>query len=431
MVSRLVLVRHAKTQARNPQIIDKDRQLTKAGRYSIEARFPISLQLLADEDADEVKVWSSPALRAMQTAEVVARSLGIGGIEVRESLYADSVDALMAELAEESGTVIIVGHNPFMEELYGRLSGTAQDMGTGAMASFGFMAAGAHLAKVGSWLEWFVQGPRVELWQSIVDVEDVLADAAARITRRGAALLENPDDPETLHQYRISLRTARSLLGFVAPYCKGNAVGRIMRDIKRLQDPTSRLRELDMLCAALEPQTAQAAIVGEACAQLRADFLERFASDATQKTLARVAKRMGSVPWRRSVRQSGLDAQTLAERVVQMRGEYELHMAQLDYDDEEAVHDVRKEAKALRYVTRELSRLLPESAGDVNARAKAVQDKLGELCDCWNNARLVIEICGPQAVQVASRFVVRADEIVAGLKRDRMYGLATADSQIR
>lgn len=104
MVSRLVLVRHAKTQARNPELIDKDRQLTRAGRYSIEARFPISFQLLADEDVAEVKVWSSPALRAMQTAEVVAHALGVDGIEVRDSLYANSVDAFMTELVEEQGT---------------------------------------------------------------------------------------------------------------------------------------------------------------------------------------------------------------------------------------------------------------------------------------------------------------------------------------
>ncbi|MEI3376571.1 MAG: CHAD domain-containing protein [Coriobacteriales bacterium] len=428
MVSRLVLVRHAKTQARDPEIIDKDRQLTRAGRCSIEARFPVSLQLLAEENVDEVKIWSSPALRAMQTAEVVARSLGIGGIEIRESLYADSVDTFMGELAEESGTLIVVGHNPFMEELYGRLSGTAQDMGTGAMASFGFTAAGEHLAGVGSWLEWFVQGPRVELWQSIADVEDGLAGAAKRIARRAATLLENPDDPEALHQYRISLRIARSLLGFVAPYCKGAPVRKTMRDIKRLQDPTSRVRELDMLHEALDSQAAEAAIVGEARTQLRAGFLERFAGDATQKELARVVKRIANVPWRRSIRQSGLDGQVLVDRVAQMRADYELSMAHVDYDDQEAVHDVRKEAKALRYVTREFSRLLPESAGTTNVRAKAVQDKLGELCDCWNNAQLVIEICGPQAVQIASRFVVRADEIVVDLRRGRTYGLAISDS---
>ncbi len=182
-----------------------------------------------------------------------------------------------------------------------------------------------------------------------------------------------------------------------------------MRDIKKLQDPTSRLRELDMFCEALDPQTVEASIVVDACTQLRAGFIERFAAESTQKAITRVVGRIKDVPWRRCVRQSGLDAQELVRRVSQMRTDYELQMAHVSYDDQEAVHDVRKLAKALRYVTREFAELLPDAAEDTNTRAKAVQDMLGELCDCWNNAQLVIEICGPQAVQVASRFVVRAD----------------------
>ncbi len=295
------------------------------------------------------------------------------------------------------------------------------------MASFGF-AATDNPTSIGSWLEWFVQGPRVVLWQSIVDVEDVLSDAAARIARCSVKLLENPDDPESLHQYRISLRIARSLLDFLVPYCKSAALKKTMRDIKKLQDPTSRLRELDMLCEALDSQTAEASIVVDACAQLRAGFIERFAAESTQKAITRVVGRIKDVPWRRSVRQSGLDAQELVRRVSQMRTDYELQMAHVSYDDQEAVHDVRKLAKALRHVTREFAQLLPDTAEDTNTRAKAVQDMLGELCDCWNNAQLVIEICGPQAVQVASRFVVRADEIVADLKRSRSRGLAISDS---
>lgn len=174
----------------------------------------------------------------------------------------------MTELVEEQGTVIAVGHNPFMDELYARLSGAPQGMGTGAMASFGF-AATDDPTSVGSWLEWFVQGPRVVLWQSIVDVEDALSDAAARIARCSVKLLENPDDP-IVASVSHSLRIARSLLGFLAPYCKGSALKKTMRDIKKLQDPTSRLRELDMLCEALDPQTVEARIVVDACTQLRA-----------------------------------------------------------------------------------------------------------------------------------------------------------------
>ena len=421
MVSRLVLVRHGKAQERSGELTDIERQLTQAGRYALEARYPISLQLLSDEELGEVQIWSSPATRAMQTAEVIARALGIGGIEIKESLYAESIDEFMVELADESATVIAVGHNPFMEELYARYSGTPQSMGTAAMASFIIKESSARL-------EWFVQGPRVQLWQSIVDVEEGIAQAATRIERCAAQLLENPDDPESLHQYRISLRVTRSLLEFLKPYCKGGSIKQEMREIKKLQDPTSRLRELDMLSAALDTQTSEAGMVCAECSEEREAFVEHFGSEATQRAIRRIVNRVKELPWRRSIWRCGLEPGELVERVSEMRTAYEVEMARVDYDDQEAVHDVRKQAKALRYVTREFADCLPDNAGNTNVRAKAVQDKLGELCDCWNNAQLLVEICGPQAVQTASRFIMRADEIVADLKTSRTYGLAISDS---
>ena len=142
MVSKLVLVRHAKTQTRSLELADRDRQLTRAGRRSVEARFPVTLRLVEDVSAADLKVWSSPALRALQTAEVVAHVLGIDGIEVKESLYTQDAERFEAELVEESGCVIAVGHNPFMEELCGRLDGMVQPMKPGAMAAFAFEAGG-------------------------------------------------------------------------------------------------------------------------------------------------------------------------------------------------------------------------------------------------------------------------------------------------
>lgn len=421
MVSRLVLVRHGKAQERSGELTDRERQLTRAGRYALEARYPISLQLLSDEELGEVQIWSSPALRALQTAEVIARTLGIGGIEVKESLYADSNDEFISELYNEQGTVIAVGHNPFMEELYASLSGVAQDMRPGAMTALAFKGLDAYP-------EWFVQGPRHSNWDVLANVEDGLAEAAVRIERCAAQLLENPDDPESLHQYRISLRVTRSLLEFLKPYCKRGTIKQEMRELKKLQDPTSRLRELDMLSAALDTQTGEAGMVRAECSEEREAFIEHFGSEATQRAIKRIVKRVRDLPWRRTVWQCGLEPEELVERVNEMRTAYEVEMARVDYGDQDAVHDVRKQAKALRYVTREFADCLPDNAGSTNVRAKAVQDKLGELCDCWNNAQLLVEICGPQAVQAASRFIVRADAIVTELETGRAHGLAISDS---
>ena len=59
-------------------------------------------------------------------------------------------------------------------------------------------------------------------------------------------LMKWPDDDEHLHQYRISVRVARSLVKFIKPYQK-RLQNQTLKDVlKELQDPTSRMRELDV-----------------------------------------------------------------------------------------------------------------------------------------------------------------------------------------
>jgi phosphohistidine phosphatase SixA/CHAD domain-containing protein len=419
MVSRLVLVRHAKTQARGDGFADEKRELTAAGKRSIEARYPCNLKLLFELDSNDVRIWSSPATRALQTAEVVARVLGIDGIETHEALYADAIDVFIEELAAAQGTVIAVGHNPFMEELYRRFSNTTQDMGTGAIASFAIQEADDDGEAMSAWLEWFVQAPRVALWQSLVDLDKGLIKAGENIEQRVEALLAQPDDPETLHQYRISIRVARSLMAFVYPFCKRGALKETMRQLKELQAPTSHLRELDMLADALEEGSPEAQMCEPLRAQERSGFIRELNKRTTRRQLKRVVSQLKDMPWRDSVEACGLDRRELAQCIQQMQTEYERKMNVLDYAEIETVHDVRKQAKALRYVTREFADCLPPEADKTNTEAKAVQDKLGELCDCRTNARLLVEICGPDAVETAARFVLRGNAIVAELEMRR------------
>lgn len=420
MISRLVIVRHAKTQARAEGLDDMDRQLTSAGKCSIEVRYPMTLKLLGETSQEEVSLWSSPAVRALQTAEVIARLMELQEIEVKDSLYSDDVDQFVSELSKASGTVIAVGHNPFMEELYETLSESSQEFGTGAMASFSFQAPEEDESSASCSLEWFVQGPNVLLWKTVVEAEDVFAKAARRIQDKRAELLDDPDDPEALHQYRISIRIARSLLSFMLPYCKQKAAKKIMKDLKKLQDPTSRLRELDMLVKALDPLTSESILIRQACRREREVFIAELGWRSAQKVFDRAIEGLMNIPWSDEVKMNGLEENELVDRVAVMRDEYEEEMDALDYGDEEEVHDVRKDAKALRYVTREMAAFIPIEAASIGADAKAVQDRLGELCDHWNNAQLLVKICGPSAVGVASKFIVQADAVVEELKAERL-----------
>jgi phosphohistidine phosphatase len=112
---RLIVMRHSKTEAYNTD--DRSRRLTDRGvRDAIDAgEWLASQQLVPDE------VLVSPAVRAQQTAEQVLEAAGsTTDVTVLDDLYgadADEVIDLIHEVDGEPATVLVVGHNPTMEEL--------------------------------------------------------------------------------------------------------------------------------------------------------------------------------------------------------------------------------------------------------------------------------------------------------------------------
>jgi phosphohistidine phosphatase len=95
-------------------------------------------ELVREEGLVPDVLISSDALRARLTAEAVAEAAGfIGEILLDERLYlagpADIVVVLQTVDAEAE-TVMIVGHNPGLEELVAQLTGEPQDLPTAALA---------------------------------------------------------------------------------------------------------------------------------------------------------------------------------------------------------------------------------------------------------------------------------------------------------
>ena len=269
-------------------------------------------------------------------------------------------------------------------------------------------------------------------------MEDAFGLAAERIGACAKELRENPDDAEALHQYRISLRVARSLVKFAKPYMAKKRCKELSERLKELQTPTSRLRELDMLVkhvgraegvSAKQPMgyrsATNAALAAEgsdvlrACraaqAAERAAFMEGFGKKKTRKALARVQELLEDAKWGAAARKRGCRVKPLRKRVCAEQESCEIALREVDARDQAAVHDIRKRAKALRYVTRELAACLPPDSAQTSQDMKAVQDKLGDMLDARNNARLLRQICGERAEQRAAEFDRIADDIAAEL----------------
>lgn len=130
----LLLLRHAKSSWDNDKLADYDRPLNERGRSDA----PRVGQLIRREGLTPDLIVSSAAKRAATTAELVALELPFDGeLRYTESLYLAEPGAYITiarRTADDVGTLMLVGHNPGIEELVEHLTGQSERMPTGALA---------------------------------------------------------------------------------------------------------------------------------------------------------------------------------------------------------------------------------------------------------------------------------------------------------
>jgi phosphohistidine phosphatase len=133
----LLVLRHAKSSWNDPALDDHERPLNKRGQRDA----PRMGELVREYGLIPDVVISSDAVRARRTAEAVAEAARYAGeILLDPHLYmarpADIL-SLLPTVRENAETVMIVGHNPGLEELIEQLTGERQDLPTAALAQIG------------------------------------------------------------------------------------------------------------------------------------------------------------------------------------------------------------------------------------------------------------------------------------------------------
>ena len=130
----LLLLRHAKSSWDDSSIEDRDRPLNARGRRDA----PRVGDVLRHASLVPDLIISSDAVRAQTTAVAVAEAAGYTGeIAIDPLLYLaspeDMVAVLQAAPDANTQTVMIVAHNPGLEDLLARLTGERHHLSTAAL----------------------------------------------------------------------------------------------------------------------------------------------------------------------------------------------------------------------------------------------------------------------------------------------------------
>lgn len=133
-MKELLILRHAKSSWSNPGLADIDRPLNKRGKRDA----PRMGAFLREQDLVPDLILCSPAVRAKKTAQAISEESGYQGeIEIHEDFYPGEPSAYIKVLVanpDQVERVMVVGHNPGLEEFLDELTGESARLPTSALA---------------------------------------------------------------------------------------------------------------------------------------------------------------------------------------------------------------------------------------------------------------------------------------------------------
>jgi phosphohistidine phosphatase len=143
-MKRLLLLRHAKAAPATDPLVDITRPLAERGERDARRIG----ERLHEQRLNPTLILTSPAARALQTAQIVAGTIDYPRerIALDRRLYLAEPAAIVEVIAAQDavlGTLLVVGHNPGLTDLVHRLlpDFDVDDMPTGAVVGIDYAGA--------------------------------------------------------------------------------------------------------------------------------------------------------------------------------------------------------------------------------------------------------------------------------------------------
>jgi phosphohistidine phosphatase SixA/CHAD domain-containing protein len=470
MMNELILIRHGKAEPRGEAADDAQRKLTKNGTEDLKKILP---ELKSHMDPElKPALCSSPLLRALQTAEMIADHFGISEIEqsdwIEKGGYAELGEKL--NQLEPPSALIVVGHEPYLSSWSREFSGFTIPFRKGTAAGFRILSTEPLRAEP----IWMVLPETVGRQELSIrksqpaprEFQKLLRFQIHEVYRMLQVFLNNPEDPETAHQFRVKTRAFRSLLSFIKPQLNQDQYQRAEDLLEKLSQGTVRLREIDVIKSewtklmethpeVMRPKSVLTAVLtserqkelkeirGSASWMLSAIFdiwnwiekgfqFETAEADSeagteapcagtpaaeiteAKETPAEIAEAVEAENDQAKDKKKTGKILSLEDfsrkRTREWMKKADVQLKGMDYNDPEAVHSLRIQFKKLRYVLDALNPLLHLESKAFAASLAALQDVLGTYCDIERNLFILKEF----DVKYAPRGIRQESGILGG-----------------
>lgn len=396
---KLMLIRHGKAEERTESKEDFDRTLTENGKNEF-SEFTSSIQsYLSDEDS--IVVWTSPLIRAKQTAEILTDTLDTNEAVEKEFIPSGDFDQLLNELntLDNGSTVICIGHKPHLGNWVEKLIG----------APFSFSKGGVAVLQIdlndedNNTLIWKNSPKFSEKDEDTEEVREILLEQVEIMESTYLNFSNNPYKPKTTHKIRVSMRTMRALLNFLKPVIGKIIYKEINDELKEAANLLEDLREIDVLikeCSKVAFENPRLiSNYADIFSELRIER-RRILRSATSKTTNQKLKstieftreKIESLPLYLENSSKKNWQKMLTERLKKKKKKVKKGYSKLDISDSAQSHELRKDAKKLRYSADAFDKLTTKNGQKIHDNAEDIQDELGNIRDHYINSKLLKEL---------------------------------------
>ena len=159
----LYLLRHAKSSWKEESQLDFERPLAGRGKKAC----GLIAKHIQSEGIEFDLLLSSSAVRARETIELIRQQAKLRSeLRFDERIYEAPVTRLMeiiSEVENDRKVILVVGHNPGMEELIHALTGEEQGMPTAGLAKIKLkVSKWSEVGEANGTLEWIVRPKELE-----------------------------------------------------------------------------------------------------------------------------------------------------------------------------------------------------------------------------------------------------------------------------
>lgn len=390
---RIILIRHGQAEPLKSGETDDQRQLTPQGEQELRLT---ALNLEPLLRGSSVRLWSSPLIRARQSAAILTGNLNLEP-EAKDCLAKADLESFLkeAESLDSGTTLIAIGHEPALSRWILALSGIALKLTTGSAVILDRVLRQPHPFIVAHWSDPSAQ--RVDSDRRKPALETLKGRMRGQLQLVFTELdsfRTNPSDPETAHQVRVSLRTLASLVIFAKPLCEKSARSEALDRTMALAEHWSALRSLDVFIGhylafrALVPKTTGHSGLLRILKARRLKLRNRLISMLNRgETVPELFAILAWIDSLENPDQPSLEKFAQA-RFDSLNRKAFRKLGQLDPTDLEAVHELRLRLKTLRYLAEGLDFLHLTNKEELRELTR-LQAELGKICD-WRQDLLVL-----------------------------------------